>query len=263
MVEGRCACRVGSNCAWTQAAFRAVASSRFCKVTSAESTGTSATTTVTCKSPKDKVSPDAAREAARNKILKLERALEVLSDSSGPSVDALKSELEKARQAAKARPLKVQITSTQDFIRRSERHVAELEAERIAEAKLLEEARELLRYLEAARSAEESRQPPRWIWAPKCRVCSKRSANCRKSGMRWRRKSRVALWRDPECVNGCRRRTSQKMSSHQCPRWSHESSQRHARGDVVRELEEKLLELTSLQGQAADKLAEMTGGMVY
>ena len=59
----------------------------------------------TFKSAKDKVSPDAAREAARNKIFKLERALEVMSDSSGPSVDALKSELEKARQAAKAPPL--------------------------------------------------------------------------------------------------------------------------------------------------------------
>ena len=47
-------------------------------------------------------------------------------------------------EASTTPPLKVQITSTQDFIRRSERRVAELEAERIAESKLLEEARERL-----------------------------------------------------------------------------------------------------------------------
>ena len=60
---------------------------------------------------------------------------------------------------ASSPPLKVQITSTQDFIRRSKRRVAELEAERIAESKLFEEARERLHHLEAARSAEESAVP--------------------------------------------------------------------------------------------------------
>ena len=46
------------------------------------------------------------------------------------------------------------MTSTQDFIRRSERRLAELEAERTAESKLLKEARERLRQLEAARCGE-------------------------------------------------------------------------------------------------------------
>ena len=40
----------------------------------------------TFKSAKDKVNPDAAREAARNKICTLETVLEV-SDSTGPSID--------------------------------------------------------------------------------------------------------------------------------------------------------------------------------
>ena len=58
----------------------------------------------------------------------------MLSDSTGPAVDALKSELEKARQAAKVPPLNVQISSTQDFIRRSERRLArQLEAARCAQ----------------------------------------------------------------------------------------------------------------------------------
>ena len=110
----------------------------------------------TLNSAKDKVNPDVVRDAARNQISKLEKALEVLSDSTGPAVDALKSELEKARQAAKVPPLNVQVSSTQDFIRRSERRLAELEEEHTAESKLLEEARERLRQLEAARCAQEA-----------------------------------------------------------------------------------------------------------
>ena len=113
-------------------------------VASANLSATSAITTADIQVCQGQGQPHAAREAARNKICTLETVLEV-SDSIGPSVDAVKSELEKARNAAKAPPLKVQITSTQDFIRRSERRVAELEAEGTAESKLLEEARERLR----------------------------------------------------------------------------------------------------------------------
>ena len=183
----------------------------------------------TFKSAKDKVNPEAARDAPRNKIFKLEKALEVLSDSTRPAVDALKSELEKARQAAKVPPLNVQISSTQEFIRRSERRLTELEAERTAESKLLEDARERLRQLEAARCAEEevASSPSantRWIWGPKSRLCSRWSINCRKSGMRWRRKSRAALWRDPKCASFCPCHTLQKTPSHQCQHWFHESS---------------------------------------
>ena len=77
----------------------------------------------------------------------------MLSDSIGPAVDALKSELEKARPAAKVPPMNVQISSTQEFNRRSEKRLTELEAERTAESKLFEDARERLRHLEAARCA--------------------------------------------------------------------------------------------------------------
>ena len=70
--------------------------------------------------------------------------------------------------------------------------------------------------------------------------------------MRWPRKSRVVLWRDPECASGCRRHKSQKMSPRRCPRWSHESS---------RESEE-VVGVDILLVQAAERLAEKTGGMV-
>ena len=180
------------------------------------------------KSVKDKVNSDAARDAVRNTIFKLEKALEVLSDSTRPAVDALKSELEKARQAAKVPPLNMQISSTHDFIRRSERRLAELEAERTAEAKLLVEARERLRQLEAARCAQEA-------------VASSPSATPLDLGTQvqtlqqvvnqlqeerdaLRRKSRAALWRDPKCANGCPCHMLQKTLSHQCQHWFHESS---------------------------------------
>ena len=64
---------------------------------------------------------DAFRDAARTKIQKLEKALEVMGDVVGPAVDALKAELDKARQAAKVPPLWIQIALTQDFIERLEK----------------------------------------------------------------------------------------------------------------------------------------------
>ena len=222
----------------------------------------------TFKSAKDKVSPDAAREAARNKILKLERALEVLSDSSGPSVDALKSELEKARQAAKAPPLKVQITSTQDFIRRSERRVAELEAERIAESKLLEEARERLRHLEAARSAEESAIPS----PPATPMDLGAQVQSLQQMVSQLQEERDALAKEVQGGPVERPRVRQRLSAPHVsedvippmptlvPREDRQSDMQEvmSSGNL-----KKLLELTSLQGQAAEKLAEITGGMVY
>ena len=44
------------------------------------------------RSAKEKVSPDVLRDAARTKIQKLEKALEVMGDAVGPAVDALKAE---------------------------------------------------------------------------------------------------------------------------------------------------------------------------
>ena len=73
------------------------------------------------RAPTVRVSPDGNREAARLKVVKIQQALAVMGDTDGEAVECLKAELEKARQAAKVPPLNVQISSTQDFIRRSER----------------------------------------------------------------------------------------------------------------------------------------------
>ena len=90
------------------------------------------------------------RDAARTK---LEKALEVMGDAVGAVVVALKAELDKAMQAAKVPPLSIQIAATQDFIKRSEKRLLDLEQERKAEVALLEDAKERLAQMEFARSA--------------------------------------------------------------------------------------------------------------
>ena len=70
---------------------------------------------------KEKVNPDVARCAAVTQVQKLEKAFEIMGDAEGPAVDALKLELDKARRAAKVPPLSVQVTATQEFIKRSEK----------------------------------------------------------------------------------------------------------------------------------------------
>ena len=122
------------------------------------------------RSAKEKVSPDVLRDAARAHLQKLEKALEVMGDAVGPAVDALKAELHKARQAAKVPPLSIQIAATQDFIKRSEKHLLDLEQEWKAEVALLEDAKERLTQMEVANQEPEaavsasapSVPPPTW-----------------------------------------------------------------------------------------------------
>ena len=192
------------------------------------------------------------------------------SDSSGPSVDAFKSELEKAQNP----PLKVQITSTQDFIRRSERRVAELEAERIAESELLEEAREWLRHLEAARSAEESAIPS----PPATPMDLGAQVQILKQMVSQLQEERDALANEVQGDPVERSRVRQRLSAphvsedvippmptlvpRELSEWMEDRQSDMQEAMSSRNLK-KLLELTSLQGQAAKKLAEMTGCMVY
>ena len=69
------------------------------------------------------------------KIVRLEKALEVLQDCSGPEIEGLKSALKKAREAAREPPLEKHIAECKEFIERSQKRVA-------AETVLLEDARQ-------------------------------------------------------------------------------------------------------------------------
>ena len=118
-----------------------------------------------------RMNPDSNREAARVKIGKLEKALEAMWDSEGPVVDYLKTELEKARTAAKRRPVNVEVEECRKFIIRSEKRISELDAERAAEVGALDEARARLSRLEAEQAAvpkvvsepvPEVVPPPEW-----------------------------------------------------------------------------------------------------
>ena len=64
-----------------------------------------------------RVSPDAVRQAARDRVAKLQQALEVLGDISEAEVDGLRSALEKAK--------KLSSEECKGFIARAEKRVAD------------------------------------------------------------------------------------------------------------------------------------------
>ena len=68
--------------------------------------------------------------AAKDRVSRLERALEAMGDSEGPEVDGLRAALEKAREFAKGVPLEKQIKDGEQFLIRAKGHLAELEKER-------------------------------------------------------------------------------------------------------------------------------------
>ena len=100
--------------------------------------------------PKPRVSnsPDVAREEVKLKVTRLEKALEAMGDSSGAEVDCLQRALAKAQETARERPLEIQLKECREFISRAEHRVAKLEADAMAEKKLLEEGRARLSRLE-------------------------------------------------------------------------------------------------------------------
>ena len=88
-----------------------------------------------------RVSPDAVRQAARDRVAKLQQALEVLGDISGAEVDGLRCALEKAKKLSSEPTVEVQITECKGFIARAEKRVADLDAQRAQEVAALEEGR--------------------------------------------------------------------------------------------------------------------------
>ena len=97
--------------------------------------------------PAQRVSPDTARAAAQEKARKLEKALEVMSDVEGPVVDALRAKSKKVQSAAVVPALDVHMEQCESFISKSQRWLAELDKQRVAEEELLTEARARLERL--------------------------------------------------------------------------------------------------------------------
>ena len=111
------------------------------------------------RKPVPLVNPDSSREAARLKVVKLEKALEVMGDSEGAAVECMKLELEKARNAETRRPINVQVEECRKFIIWLEKCISELDAERESEVMALDEAKERLLRLEAEQAAVPSEDP--------------------------------------------------------------------------------------------------------
>ena len=61
--------------------------------------------------------PEVTLEVARVRVVKLEAALAVLADVSGPEVDALRNTLARAKVAASPPPVDVQLSQCQQFIK--------------------------------------------------------------------------------------------------------------------------------------------------
>ena len=81
--------------------------------------------------------PNAALEHARSKLSSLEAVLTAMGSYQGPEVDALRSALSKAKQAAQERPLKVQLARSMRSWRGHVNASRKLEEERDAEVELL------------------------------------------------------------------------------------------------------------------------------
>ena len=106
--------------------------------------------------PVRRVSPDLARVTAQERARKLEKALEVMSDVEGAAVEAIRVELKKAQNAAAVPTLDVQIQQCESFITRSERRLAEIDPQRVAEEESLTEAKARLERLRSEVIAEPS-----------------------------------------------------------------------------------------------------------
>ena len=116
-----------------------------------------------------RVNPDSSREAARFKVTKLEKALEVMGDADGPVVECLKGELEKARNVTKRRPLQQEVEECRKFTTLSEKRISELDTERQSEMKALDEVKNVwCRWKpsrqKSQRSSDQCSKPcPLWI----------------------------------------------------------------------------------------------------
>ena len=114
--------------------------------------------------PTVRVSPDGSRDAARQKVEKLQQALAVMEDTGGVAVECLKAELEKAKKASQKPPLNVEVDECRKFIARSEKRLADLDRERESELSALTDAKTRLQRLEAEQTVpmEEAPLPADW-----------------------------------------------------------------------------------------------------
>ena len=120
--------------------------------------GTSAV--VQTRRDQPRLTPEEALTAPRERVQKLERALEVLGEDSGPEFQVLQNSLKKAKAAAQGVPVGVQLEQILKFVERSEKRLRVLDEERAKEARLLEEAQQRVARLRSELAAGPQHPPP-------------------------------------------------------------------------------------------------------
>ena len=103
--------------------------------------------------------PDSAMSAARQKVTSLEAALNVMVGHPCPEVDVLKAALQKAKEAARERPLTEQLAFTESFIERSRKRIEVPETKKAEEVALLEQAMQRQNRLRQEMLAQVSEPP--------------------------------------------------------------------------------------------------------
>ena len=78
--------------------------------------------------------------AARDKVARLEKAIEAMGDSTGAEVEILKTAEKRAQAASREAPPAVQVQECESFIARARHRITKLDEERVAEVAELEKA---------------------------------------------------------------------------------------------------------------------------
>ena len=224
--------------------------------------------------PRGSVPPDVAIEVAKQSVSGLEGALAALAavgTVDGPEVQFLKECLQKARRAAKERPITVLLSQTEAFVQRARKGLQVYDAERQQLVQELTESEsQLSRLREVARAQEApvitppQEQPDmatqvQHLQQMVNQLQEERDAMAEELHgpvERPRVRQRVSPSHIPDVVP-----PMPTLIPHDLSIWMQDRQSDLQEAMIAGDIK-KMLELTSLQSQGAEKLAELTGGMV-
>ena len=223
--------------------------------------------------PRSSVPPEVTMAAAKKRVGGLEAAVAALAavgTVDGPEVQVLKESLQKARRAAQERPINAMLSQTEAFVERARKR---LQAHDAARQQLVQELEEgegrLSRLQEVVRTQEVTVQPAQEVrtdTATQVQLLQQMVNKLQEEKdalveelhgpvERPRVRQRVSPSHIPEVIPPMPTLIPHDLSNWILDRQS-DLQEAMSTGDI-----KQVLELTSLQSQGAEKLAELTGGM--
>ena len=217
---------------------------------------------------------DVAVEAAKQRVSGLEGALAALAavgTVDGPEVQFLKECLQKARRAAQERPITVLLSQTEAFVQKARKRLQVHDAERQQLVQELTESESRLSRLQEVARAQEApvitpphEQPDMATQVQHLQQMVNQLQEERDAVAeelhgpveRPRVRQRVSLSHIPDVVP-----PMPTLIPHDLSMWMQDRQSDLQEAMIAGDIK-KMLELTSLQSQGAEKLAELTGGMV-